>query len=365
MKVLLITGSYPPLPCGVGDYSFNLAEALVVHQGIRVSILTSVGGAENPAKTDGINVFPVMKNWEIAEIFKVVKNIRNTSPDIVHIQYPTQGYKDGLLPWLIPLIAFLMRKKVVQTWHEVYTNPNDKWLSLQAVVPGGLIVVRPEYKKQVPPKLQWVFRKKIFRFIRNASAVPKIELSEHEQSEVRRKYINQRKRLIVFFGFIFEHKGTELIFDVADPDLDQIIIAGQWGGDERYYQRIKEQADREPWAGKVTFTGFLPSGEMAALLAVADAVVLPFRTGGGEWNTSIHGAVVQGVFVLTTSATLRGYDKKHNVYYSEIDNISEMKAALANFIGKRREYDPEIDRDEWQKISDEHLALYKEVLAEK
>lgn len=350
------------MACGVGDYSCNLAKSLAALPDIRVSVLTSIGGGKDHDKEDGVEIFPIMKSWGIAEAIKVVKIIWRVSPDIVHIQYPTQGYKDELLPWLLPIIAYLMGKKVVQTWHEFYVNKIDKKLSLKAIVPGGLIVVRQQFREKLHPTLQKILRGKIITFIRNASTIRKKILSERERIEEKRKYVKQQKRLMVFFGFLYPPKGVEQLFDIADPDLDQIVIAGQFGGDEDYNQKIIERASMNPWAGKVTITGFLSSDDVAALLAVADAVVLPFRTGGGEWNTSIHSAVLQGTFVLTTSDSSGGFDKKHNVYYSEIDNIQEMKSVLSKYAGRRREYDPEIDRDEWLQISTDHYSLYKALL---
>jgi len=361
VRVLLITGSYPPMACGVGDYTSGLAKALVAHGDISVCVLTSKGASEHDI-VNALQVFPIMNNWTLVELFKAVKVIWSSCSDIVHIQYPTQGYKGGLLSWFIPLIALLMRKKVVQTWHEIYSSSNDIRLLIKGVVSGGLVVVRPEYEKKLPTKLQWILRNKKMRFIRNASAIPNINLSKRKQAEVKRKYIKEQKRLIVFFGFIYPHKGTELLFDIADPELDQIVIAGQFGSDDKYHQKILERANAKPWAGKVTITGFLSSQDIASLLAVSDAVILPFRTGGGEWNTSIHTAVLQKSFVLTTSESCIGYDEKNNVYYSEIDNIQEMKTALDAYAGKRRINNSEIDRDEWERISDDHYALYKTLL---
>jgi glycosyltransferase involved in cell wall biosynthesis len=362
VKVLLITGSYPPLACGVGDYSCNLANALAAISEIRVGVLTSLGGGDCDSSGE-IKVFPIMASWGIFEVPKVIKTIWKYSPDIVHIQYPTQGYKDALLPWLLPVIAFFMGKKVVQTWHEIYSNrPNPKMV-LKALIPSGLIVVRPQHQEKLHPILQWILCRKKIVFIRNASAIPRITLSDWERTEIKSKYIKQQKRLIVFFGFIYEHKGVELLFDIADPDFDQIVIAGQLNDQGGYAKKINDLAISYPWAGKVTITGFLPSMDVAALLSAADAVVLPFRVGGGEWNTSIHSAVLQGTFVITTSESSRGFDKEHNVYYSKIDNVQEMKAALNSYAGKRREYDSDIDKNEWLQIATDHHLLYQSLLA--
>jgi len=362
LRVMLITGSYPPMKCGVGEYTKKLAEALAALPEVSVSVLTDIRAREYSHESN-VEVMPLIKAWRIREVFQFLSLLRRWKPDIVHIQYPTQGYYENrLLPWLIPLAAFLLLKKVVQTWHEFYGDPPDLKLLLKAIVPMQLVVVRPQYWEHLHPKLQKILRKEKITFIRNGSTIHQKTLSKPEQADERRKYIKQQKRLIVFFGFVYPHKGTELLFDIADPELDQIVIAGQFGDDAEYHKNIIERASTSTWTGKITFTGFLSPDDAATLMAVADAVILPFRTGGGEWNTSIHGAVLQGAFVLTTSQALNGFDEARNVYYAKIDDVLEMKAALNRYAGKRRGYDPAIDIDEWQQIAAEHYSLYKSIV---
>ena len=365
MRVLLVTGSYPPMRCGVGDYSYNLVEALAIDPEIHVGVLTSVSGGEM-GKTDGIEIFPVIKRWSFAEALKIIKIIRHWSPDIVHIQYPTQGYGNGLLPWVLPMICFMMRKKVVQTWHEGYSRRDAPKLFLKSIVPSGLVFVRPQhqYKENLHPLLRWALWKKKAVLIPNASAIPRVDLDEQEKDVLKKQYLKKQKRLVVFFGFVYPHKGVELLFEIADPASDQIVIAGEIdeGGD--YPHEIMRRASVGSWIGKVTITGFLPAADVAALLAVADAVIMPFRGGGGEWNTSIHGAVLNGAFVITTSLTQSGYDKKRNVYFAKVDSVQEMRSALSAYAGMRREYDADIDRDEWRQIADEHHSLYESLLSE-
>ena len=179
---------------------------------------------------------------------------------------------------------------------------------------------------------------------------------------IRQRYIRKQKRLVVFFGFIYPHKGVELLFDIADCSIDQIVIAGQVDEHDEYCRGIIERASTEEWLGKVTFTGYLPVADVAELLAVADAVILPFRTGGGEWNTSIHGAVLNGAFVITTSLTQRGYDQERNIFFAAVDSVHEMRVALGSHAGKRREYDAGIDVDEWEKIGNQHRSLYESIV---
>ena len=46
IRVLLITGSYPPMKCGVGSYSQRLAMALADYSGVKVTVLTDKRASE-------------------------------------------------------------------------------------------------------------------------------------------------------------------------------------------------------------------------------------------------------------------------------------------------------------------------------
>jgi glycosyltransferase involved in cell wall biosynthesis len=357
MRVLLITGSFPPMRCGVGDYSYSLAQALASKSEVQVGVLTSTLGKET--KIDRIELIPIMEGWNLIEAVKVIRIIRLWAPDVVHIQYPTQGYGSGLLPRVLPLISFLMGKKVVQTWHEGYARRNALELLLKSTVPSGLVFVRPGYKESLHNHLRWSLWGKQCVFIPNASTIPRVDLTEHEKDAIRKKCLKGQKRLVVFFGFVYRNKCVESLFEIADPVSDQIVIAGEFDEKSDYRQEIIKHASVPPWLGKVTLAGFLPAADVAALLAVADAVVLPFRTGGGEWNTSIHGAVLNRAFVITTSLTKNGYDRERNVYFAKVGNVQQMRSALRSYAGNRREFNSDIDKDEWQFIAGEHRALYE------
>lgn len=364
MRVLLVTGSFPPMRCGVGDYSYRLAQALAADSAIRVGVLTSVDG-KSTGKTVGMDIFPITKSWGLAEAPGVIRLIRHWSPDVVHIQYPTQGYGTGLLPWIVPIIGFTMRKRIVQTWHESYGIGIRSALKffLKAIIPGGLVVVRPQYKNSLPMALRWALWNKRCAFIRNASPFPKIDLSEKARNDLRARYLQGQKRLIVFFGFMYPHKGTDLLFEIADPVSDQIVIAGEIDERNDYHRKITTLASALPWAGKVAVTGFLLPEDIAALLSIADAVILPFRVGGGEWNTSIHAAVSQGTFVITTSLTHHGYDEDRNTFYAGVDDAREMRSALETYAGKKRKDESDIDKDEWKEIADKHRSLYEALVS--
>ena len=355
LKVLLVSGSYPPLRCGVGDYAALLAAALSDLPEVCVEVLTS-GGSSTAESVNGVRVWRSMEDWRLKRWMTIARMIQNSKPDYVHIQYPTQGYLDGYLPRVIPLLAWVLGAKVVQTWHEGCPIRRPLDVLLKAIVPGELVVVRPNYRKNnLHPLLGWLLQRKNFKFIPNASAVPKAALSHAERSSAREALLQGQQRLIVFFGFVLPSKGAELVFDIADPATDRVILAGEMG-DERVSGAIASRTQSAPWKGKAEIVGFLPPEQVAALLSVADAVVLPFRAGGGEWNTSIHAATMQGTFVLTTSSTTNGYSAAENVYFAKVDDVAEMREALRIHAGQRASGGVSVS---WKQIAREHLVLYR------
>jgi glycosyltransferase involved in cell wall biosynthesis len=128
---------------------------------------------------------------------------------------------------------------------------------------------------------------------------------------------------------------------------------------------ILKKVHAAPWKRSLTVTGFLPADDVARILAVADAVVLPFRNGGGSWNTSLLGAISQGTFVLTTSREERGYNPSQNVYFAQPGNIDEMKNALEKHIGSKSIHRSQDHLAGWNVVSDEHVDFYKSMISKR
>ncbi|HEY2178123.1 MAG TPA: glycosyltransferase [Caulobacteraceae bacterium] len=355
MKVLLVSGSAPPLACGVGDYTLRLAQALAAVPGVRPAVLTSHGAALDDAGE--VEVFPVMKGWDLSEAKTLTRLVGQWSPDLLHVQYPTQGYGRGLLPTLTPWLGWRLGLPVVRTWHEI-PGPTAWRFALEALAPGPFVVVRPGFVAEMPLFLRPLVTRRAGGYIASAPSIGRSRASDDSREALRRRLANGRRRLVVFFGFLYPFKGVEQLFDIADPASDQIVIAGEASVDDAYLGSIRRRANEPPWRGSVTMLGSLSNAAAADLLAAADAVVLPFRHGGGVWNSSMQAAILQGVPVITTSASERGLDERRNVYFAAPDHIADMKAGLDRLAGRRRPFDAEIDGDAWPRIAQAHAELY-------
>lgn len=362
MRILIVTGSFPPMSCGIGDYTYRLVESLSTKRDNKIAVLTSIGAADQSKK---YSIFPIIKKWSISEVFAYVGCLKKWQPDVVHIQFPTQGYKTGFLPWVIPLINFFCGVKTVQTWHEGYRFKFFFLVLLKSITSSKLIFVRDNYvKNNLGIFFRWMVSGKESFYIPNASIVPAAKLTEPEFHEIKNFYLGKQNRLIVFFGFIYPMKGVDLLFLIANPKTDQIVIAGNIDYESDYSKKILSIQKSEAWSGKVTITGHLPVSKVSQLLGVADAVILPFRNGGGNWNSTLHAAILNNSFVITTSNSTHGYNASKKTYFAEIDNIYEMNAALEKHCPTPREYSKnKIDEgDQWQLIAHKHEIIYNNVV---
>jgi glycosyltransferase involved in cell wall biosynthesis len=359
MRILLISGSLPPMKCGVGDYTARLANALAQDAATTVAVLTDTEVGSGLLGFE-FELLSVARGWKMTDAASILRTARNWNPDVVHIQYPTQSYGHKYLPWLLPALFRSIKLPVVQTWHEYISRRNI----LNGPVPGELIVVRQDYDERIPGWFRRWMGKKNVRFIPSASAIPNICLSDEEIARLRSRLMGACTSLIAYFGFVYPAKAVELLFEIADPARDHLLLVCDLKSDDPYQKTILDQIQQEPWKGKVTVTGFLPAPEVAKVLAAADAVVLPFKNGGGSWNTSLQAAVNRGTFVLTTSGEPTGYDALQNIYLARIGDVAEMREALRRFAGRRIPVVTKDPASEWDAIANAHRAVYRNLLAD-
>jgi len=348
------------MKCGVGAYTGRLAKELGQQPDTSVAVLTDAAAKPVPPDFD-FEVFPIVDGWRMRNFSRIAALARRWRPDLIHIQYPTQGYGRALLPWLLPTLFSVANIPIVQTWHEYHMETVRRNL-LNAVLSGGLVVVRPDYKATMPNWYRWLIRRKHFSFIPNASVIPQVRLSATERLAIRSRFASPPIGLVAYFGFAYPPKRVELLFEVADPLEHRLVLISELSPKDDYHKSILDSANQAPWSGKATVTGFLAIEDVGRILAAADAIVLPFRDGGGIWNTSIHAAVKQGTFVLTTSRDQHGYDASSNVYYARPDDVADMSSALREYTGVRRGAIDDDTASEWAAIADAHRVLYTSVL---
>ena len=365
MKILLVTGSFPPMHCGVGDYAARLSIELARDPKIQVSVLSSKIDPLPPSEP-AIRVLRTVSTWESAVIGEFRRVAHQVRPDLVHVQFPTQGYNtaDGLVA-IVRETRQRLRLPVVATLHEFiprgFTKPERAilWIALRA---NKLVAVRPGFHRNMPWYAKAVIRRSKVEFIANASVIPRAQIDQDERTQIRARLDRDSRKLVTFFGFAYPAKGVDLLFDIADPAQHHLLLICDLSIGDPYHAKLRALAESERWKGSVTLAGFAGTEEVARLLAASDAAVFPYRDGGGPWNSSLHAAMTQDTFVLTTSSARKGYDTETNTYYTAPSDVAEMRRALLQYAGVRRQRGAG-EGDPWQKIAARHKDLYLSLLS--
>jgi glycosyltransferase involved in cell wall biosynthesis len=354
----MITGSYSPMLCGVGDYANKLVNALRNTGKLNVDVLTSEEVSKNYFQHDYIK--SVIPEWGFACIAKIIKSILDISPDIVHIQFPTQGYAGSYAPYFIPIISRLCGVPVVQTWHE---SPTRIRFIPAALVATTIIGVEADFDQHFLVHYKIIARKSKKVFIPIGPNIPASVASDYQIAALRNKFTSDRRKIIVYFGMVYDRKGVEQIFDICDPTKHIVVLISNLDKvDDPYQTKIRIKISDKKWVGHVFLTGNLDPHEVANYLKMADAAIFPFKSGVGKRNGSVLAAMVQGTFVLTTSTTETGYCDQRNTYYAVPNNLVEMTGALDRYAA-RRSNRPLVSDVVWSDIATEHLMVYNKVLS--
>lgn len=354
MRVLLITGSFPPVKCGVGHYSYQLVNAMSAIPNIEIRVLTSSTHASD-LELPNVSLIKNNFGWRIRDVLKLRKMIAKFNPDIVHIQYPTTEYS-GLLAKYLPILLRFMGLHVVQTWHEHYSECRAiGWPNVLAC--DALIYVRPDFLDRLPNWVKKWLRNASLSFIPNASTIPVVTLS-NEQSYSIKHNLSGGKAIVCFFGFANPNKGIEHLFEIADPANHHLVLMCDLSDKTPYQKKILALIKQDNWRGSVTVTGFQPEQRIGEILAVADAVIFPFPQGAGDWNTSLKAAESAGVFSMATTKNSNqlGYQQDRNIYFFECGKIDGMRQILNQYLGVRAQ--PCV-LNEWKIIAQKHYEVYQ------
>jgi len=356
---MMISGSYPPMKCGVGSYTKRLAETVAGLPDVEVAVLTDRRAMDFDRNTK-VEVMPVMVGWRLRHALRGLFRILKWRPDVVHIQYPTLGYMGNSLALHFPLILRMLGIPCVQTWHESTLFHSHEYRLTYGL--NALISVRKGVREALTQRTREAIADTPFFWIPNASLLPGVTLTEARQKVIRQRYVLEGELLLVYYGFVAPLKGLESLLEVTARMANvRLVLACDLNPADDYQQSLLDKIGESGIASRVVRAGFMPDTELAETMAAADAVVLPFRDGGGYWNTSIDGAIAQGVFVLTTSVEKQGYEADTNVFCVRPGDVDGMVAALKTHAGVHIKTDS--SQSKWAEIARQHLDVYKLSLA--
>ncbi|MFA5147358.1 MAG: glycosyltransferase family 4 protein [Candidatus Omnitrophota bacterium] len=305
MKVTVISGSFPRMRCGVGDYTKKMTD-IMLRKDVRMEVLTSSDGSIREAGY----VHPVIKKWNIFSLFKIAAFIRRSSPDIVHLQAPTLSYRATLsavsiLPAVLKM--FCNRVPVMLTIHDyAISGTLNKFLFLPLFLFSDIIAVtNEEDRNDIAGRFPFLRGR-----IRKVRMGPFLEVSEPDEAEkagLRAKiFYRSGDRFISTLGFLKRDRHFDVIvkafhrLSVRDEHLKLLILGDtQRERDNPYVRYVLSLIKSFGIEDKVHWAGLCGPIEASFYIPLSEVGILLFDRGASFRRSSIINYMVRNVPVVT------------------------------------------------------------------
>ncbi len=394
-RICIISGTFPPVHCGIGDYTARLMEGLVdaVNQGqdknFEFTVLTS--NQAQPKDGQNYRLVGLVERWDWPTFRQVLGWLNRNRPDVVHIEYPTALYGRHpaitLLPFFIWLQALVRRFPAparVLTIHEYQTfrilGKTRIWL--MALFSNGIIGVSREtlyslrFLKLLGKKLEYI------PLSTNIGSSTPPEYQQNPKIWRQAQGIATNGPVIAYFGFVSPAKGLHTLIEAfakLDPPAQLLLITEPKAQDasyQNYYNQIDALLQIHNLQNSVKWTGFVDDMAVAACLQSATLVVLPFSDGVSLRRTSLQAALANAAPVITTHPAYplegEGLVSGENIWLVPAENpqalAEALKTLLANETLRQRlaENGQKFAQQfSWPAIAQQHLELYGQVLSSK
>ncbi len=374
MKIGMISGEYPPMPGGVGDFTRMLSHRLMRH-GHDVRLLCRAGCS------DELLPISTVDNWSIGGTASVRAWLRRIQPDVVNMQFQTAAYD------MSPLVHFLpgfSDAPFVTTFHDLrfpYLFPKAgrlrDWIVIRlARASTGVITTNQEDNA----RLQALPRRRVIPI---GSSIAPQTVSAARREQIRHKLGALPGSFVLgHFGFRNALKGIDYLLEAmsglrrSGRDLRLVFIGGRRGDPEAgaetdYASRLEASINRLGLGAAVQWTGYLDEPQVADWLGAVDLLALPFADGASYRRSSLMAAIALGCPILTTQPAVDVPAFRHG------DNLWLVRPrsaeAIAQGIQKLMTDDRRLcqlregasmlrRRFDWELITKETAEFYREVI---
>ena len=408
MKIGLITGEFPPMEGGIGDFTANLAQAMA-EQGHEVHILTNrkaklkikrqpsksvseavqkLGNNWEPQDLEYASLHPRFRRWNWSEMSTIADIAIRHELDILNVQYQPAAFNMrnpaiNYLPFRVNSIT-----KTIATFHDLrppYLFPKAGRLRKRVVYKlaqraHGTILTNPANGAELQDH---GFGTQHQTMIPIGNNVPTNHVNHLEIIENRNKLnIPEDAIILGYFGFLNDSKGADDLVSLLEKlgDRYHLLIMGGGTGDsdsinnQSYTDTIKGDIEMKGLASRVHWTDYLPSNRVSSWLKTADVMVLPYKDGVSTRRGSLMSALANGVPIVSTQAELINPLLKdgENMLLAPTGDVEAM-ATKVRLIADDQELAERLRKSAketaaaftWPEIARETLEFYRSVLDSK
>ena len=338
MRIGLITGEYPPMQGGVGDFTHKL-ERTLTEIGHQVHVITGKPQVPGLGVSDS-NVHRVVDGWRWGCWRQVLALAQELELETLNVQYQAAAYD------MHPAINLVGRSRpqtvgagrtinvrgrtlnvrnvrprrrerppVVVTFHDLkvpYLFPKAGPLRWQAVCTlarraDGVIVTNHEDYLRMERKVSL----ERLSLIPIGSNIPPAPPSDYDRGAERARWgVGPDDVLLGYFGFLNESKGGEELMRALAILVGRgvpahlLMIGGRVGSSDAtnraYAEKVEGLIAELGMVDRVHWTGYTHPESVSAGLFATDACVLPYRDGVSFRRGTLHACLAHGRAVVTT-----------------------------------------------------------------
>jgi glycosyltransferase involved in cell wall biosynthesis len=328
MRICLITGEFPPMQGGVGDFTREIGLALN-RLGAEVSVISSVKAAQTAetvvslatgslVERDGLRLtlYPVIERWDFSSWSRILQLAELTGCQMLNIQYQTAAYQmhpaANFLPWRLRLVRD--RPRVVVTFHDLKlpylfpkAGPVRRWVT-RALIEGSDATIVTNEEDRIGAEEYGADNLHLFPIGSNVD--PKAPPGYDRQKWRERWGVGPDDVLLCYFGFLNESKGGETLLRAlsrlaADGEkVKLLMIGGKVGSSDptnvAYLERMEALIGDLNLADRVNWTGYVDGLEVSASFWASDICVLPYRDGVSFRRGTLMAALAHGMPIVST-----------------------------------------------------------------
>ena len=369
MKLLVITGAFPPMSAGEADHVFHLCRRLA-DRGVDVHVVTSRGNKVSDSLP--FKVYPVIRGWSWPDLFRLVRLFKRISPDAVLLKYIGWIYNDHPMVTFMPTVSKSLKRSAVfvTQFANAEGAPPEKMslgtrlLRNMIARKAGLACVDDHYGTLLRDSDRLIVLSNLHRTwlagrfspVRDKSVLippPPIMMMAQEPNGVGRERVRKKlgvgsdEFLLVYFGYVYPRKGVETLlraFQIVvrkQRNVRLLIVGGFIARDFPDYAAYRNSVtalpkelgieDKVIWFGGYDWN----SDEASQNLRAADAAVIPMDYGVQMNNSAFAALVAHGLPVIATQGAdlEEQFLNENNVLLCPPRDPAAMAASIEMLIG--------------------------------
>jgi glycosyltransferase involved in cell wall biosynthesis len=331
LKILHITGSFPPTPCGVGDYLSRLKKSL--------------------EKSSLNQILFSKKSWGLPTLFQFREVLKQEKPQIVHLQYPTTSFRASLIPFLCLLLARKNGARTLLTLHEYSEAHLLRRIALQVFSRFTHHLIFTSH-----------FERERFLKLNNKLNPPHSIIHIGSNILPLTPPLMEKEERILLFGLIRPGKGIESFIQLArlahQQNLDyEFTLIGQIPDGEREYAgHIRHLMADLP---RLSFFENLSASDASRYLSTSKYAYLIYPDGASFRRGSLLACLFHNITVFTNKGRQTPSEMSRVCY-----QINSPHEALKYLALKREKKIDQLFLEQftWDHIANRHVEEYLLVL---